>query len=318
MKNLFLLLIVLGLLFATFYTKTEGATPLLKGYIREKDINSRKLYEDTLINLYADKIGWKLGVQNHTSTQPEIAGQAGMLVDINTGDILFDKNAELQFPIASLTKIMTTVVALEHKGLQEKVFVSGDSASIGENSMGLTYGETYTLEELMYGLILVSGNDAAYAIADGVAESSDRFIEWMNFKAAELGLRNTVFTDPSGLDDGNVSTPADLAKLTRYAMQNPDFKKIVGTVETEIYPNEFHKYVYLFNQTNLLTTYPGVAGVKTGFTEAAGLCLVTYATNDGREVVGIVLDSIDRKGDMILMLDHGFSTLGVNVVHNLL
>ena len=317
-KNLVLILIIAGLAFAIFHTRAENPEKLLNGFIKESDIDPRQMYDETLVNSFSAEPDWNPGPQNNTAAQPVIAAKAGILVEINSGDILFDSNSTEKLPIASLAKIMTAVVALEHRGLQDKIFVASDAATVGENTMGVSYGETYSLEELLYGLILHSGNDAAYAIADGVAGNSERFVEWMNFKAEELGLADTHFADPSGLDDENVNTAKDLVKLTRYALKNPTFKEIAATVEKEIFADNFHKYIYLFNQTNLLTTYPGVAGVKTGFTEAAGLCLVTYAENDGREVVGVVLDSIDRKGDMILMLDHGFRTLGVNVEHNLL
>jgi D-alanyl-D-alanine carboxypeptidase len=183
--------------------------------------------------------------------------------------------------------------------------------------MYLTTGEVYTLKELLYGLLLNSGNDAAYAIADGVAGDTSTFVEWMNIKAKEIGLENTEFKDPSGLDDNTYSTAQDLIKLSRYAMKHDLFREIVKTYNIEL-TSDTHKYVYLENATNLLTSYPGVAGVKTGYTEEAGLCLVTYASNNGHEIMGVVLKSIDRKGDMILMLDHGFGTLGVEVHHNLL
>ena len=206
----------------------------------------------------------------------------------------------------------------ENKDPDSKIRVSEKAAGTGENIMGITEGEVYTLEELMYGLLLPSGNDAAYAIAEGVAGSSDRFVEWMNFKAKELGLMNTYFADPSGLDDTTYSTAQDLARLARYAMKNPRFRSIVGTVDIELPFTETHKYLPLYNQTNLLATYPGVVGVKTGYTEEAGLTLVTYASNEGYELVGVVLNSTDRKGDMVLMLDHGYGTVGVAIEHNLL
>jgi serine-type D-Ala-D-Ala carboxypeptidase (penicillin-binding protein 5/6) len=139
----------------------------------------------------------------------------------------------------------------------------------------------------------------------------------MNIKAQELGLNDTYFADPSGLENNSYSTPYDLVKLTRYALKNPEFRKIVKTVEIE-FKSKGHKDMYLYNQTNLLTTYPGAAGVKTGYTGKAGMCLITYAENNGVELIGVVLKSDDRRGDMILMLDHGFSTLGVAVEHNLL
>lgn len=273
-------------------------------------------YRETLLNSYEFDPKWypnsseKFG----TDTQPEIAGESALLIEIDSDKVLYEKNSTKRLKIASLTKIMTAVVALEHAKLDSKISISAKAANIGENVMGVSEGEIYTLRELLYGLVLNSGNDAAYAIAEGVSGNSDAFIEWMNIKAKELGLNDTKFTDPSGLDDDTYSSTQDLVKLTKYAMKNPDFREVIATKEIEL-ASDTHKYLYLINQTNLLTTYPGVAGVKTGFTEEAGLCLVTYAKNDGKEVIGVVLNSVDRKGDMVLMLDHGFATLGVTIKH---
>ena len=298
-------------------TNNEKAREIIRGYEPDSRIDGKKLYSQTKINSYDPEPGWEQEDKGRISNQPEISGRSGLLVDLNSGNILFEKNSNEKMKIASLAKIMTAVVTLEHKKSDSKIYVSKRAAEIGENSMEIDEGEIYTLEELLYGLILHSGNDAAYAIAENTAGNSDRFVEWMNFKAKEIGLRNTHFTDPSGLEDSAYSTVTDLVKLTRYALKNPEFRNIVKTVEREL-TSDTHKYIYLYNQTNLLTTYPGVAGVKTGYTEEAGLSLVTYANNDGKEVIGVVLNSVDRKGDMILMLDHGYKTLGVDIKHNLL
>ncbi len=316
--NIILFVTLILLVFIIFTTQNEEAGDFVRGYIKLEDINVQKRYVETKLGNYSSEPEWAPATENNTSNQPEIIGKAGILVEVNSGDILYSKDSYKKRPIASLTKIMTAVIALEHKDINEKIYVTRDSANIGENSMSLSYGEVYTLEELLYGLVLHSGNDAAYAISEGVAGNTEIFVEWMNIKAKELGLNDTHFEDPSGLDDNTYSTPLDLVKLTRYALKNPNFKKIVGTLEFEIQNDGDNKYIYLYNQTNLLSSYPGVAGVKTGFTEKAGLCLVTYANNEGKEVVGVVLDSIDRKGDMILMLDHGFETLGTMIEHNLL
>ncbi|EKD94949.1 MAG: hypothetical protein ACD_25C00143G0001 [uncultured bacterium] len=247
-----------------------------------------------------------------------IVGSAGIVVDADTGEILYGKEINKRMPLASLVKIMTAVVTLEHKSLSDYATVTAEADAIGENEMGVSEGEAYTTEELMYGLLLNSGNDAAYTLAENVAGSSEEFVIWMNGKAKELGLKNTEFFDPSGLDDRSYTTAADLVVLTEYAMRHKEFREIVATVEKELPYSELHKYLYLVNQTNLLTTYPGVIGVKTGYTEEAGLCLSTYAENSGKRLAGVVLNSIDRKGDMIIMLDHAFSQYGITVEHHLL
>lgn len=253
-----------------------------------------------------------------STSLPGISGKSALIVDNKTGDTLLDVDAVEKRPIASLVKIMTAVVALEHGNLDSKIIISKRAAGIGENAMGISEGETYTLGELLYGMLLNSGNDAATAIAEGVAGNVEMFVEWMNIKAGELSLKNTYFADPCGLDNSSYSTAEDLAKLTHFALKFPEFRDAVKTVEKEIPQTDGHAYISLSNQTNLLTTYPGVLGVKTGYTEESGMCLVTYAVNDGRELIGVVLNSVNRKIDMINMLDYGFSTLGINIDHPLL
>lgn len=314
----FLIVLTLTLIFTFLLLhKNTSAINVLRGYVNLSEISAQDRYFSTKLRHFESESSWLPSKNIDISSQPDINGKIGILVDIKTGTVLYEKNSKQQKEIASLVKIMTAVVALEHSDLNELIYVSQQAESIGENTMGVSSGETYTLKELLYGLVLYSGNDAAYAIAEGVGGDVPTFVEWMNIKADELGMLNTHFADPSGLDDSTYSSAVDLVKLTRYALQYPDFREVAATMETELI-SDTHKYLPLYNQTNLLSTYPGVAGVKTGYTEVAGLCLVTYANNEGHEVVGIVLDSLDRKGDMILMLDYGFSLLGVTIEHNLL
>lgn len=303
----------------------QPSRTLIRGVINLENTKEYKTYLQSRLYTYLTNPTWNPTIGFNLENQPQIAGKASILVELNSGKVLAEKNADEKREIASLVKVMTAIVALEHKNLSDEIEISKEAASVGENTMGLTENEIYTLEELLYGLILHSGNDAAYAIAesvvgDKVIESKtqiETFTTWMNIKAKELGLKNTYFADPSGLDDASYSTPRDLVKLTRYALKNPTFREIIKTVDKELV-SEKHKYVYLYNQTNLLTTYPGVYGVKTGYTEKAGLCLITYAQKDGVELVGVVLNSIDRRGDMIRLLDHGFSSLKIEIQHNLL
>lgn len=315
--------IILTAAYITLMVKESNASQtqpieIISGYLKPLILTPQEKYQNTKVQKFDFDIGWQAKTnQQALAIQPQTNGQAAMLVNLSNDQILYSKNISEQRPIASLVKIMTATIALEHKNTNEVIRITRKAADIGENSMGLTVNEEYTLEELLYGLMLNSGNDAAYAIAQGTAGDVKTFVTWMNIKAGELGLENTYFADPSGLNNESYSTPQDLVKLTKYAMQNPEFRKIVGTVEQNLVGEE-HKNVYLYNQTNLLTTYPGVLGVKTGYTAPAGLCLITYAENNGVELVGVVLNSIDRKGDMILMLDHGFAFNGINIVHNLL
>ena len=255
------------------------------------------------------------------STFPEVSAQEVLFVDLTTNTITYNKNAKTKVPVASLVKIATSVVAVEHFKLDGKIVVSKKAANIGENIMGITEGEEYSLEELLYGLVLASGNDAAYAIAEGVAGDAETFTGWMNRKAQELGLTDTKFSDPSGLNPEEkeyYATAYDLAILTEYALRNPDLAKVFATFEYEISASDKHKYIYLQNQTNLLSTYPGAKGVKTGYTEESGLCLITYVENSGHKILGIILGSADRRTEGIILLDNAFSKFGITIPHNLL
>lgn len=252
---------------------------------------------------------------------PEIKAKNAIMVDVGKGEILFERESSERVPVASLVKIMTAVVALEHARPGDIILISKRAAQTPENFMGISKGEKYTLEDLLFGMMLPSGNDAAEAIADSIAFDREVFINWMNIKVRELGLKNTKFVNPSGLNnDGELeySTAYDLALLAHYALKtHPTFAKVVSTFAHTIPYSPDHKYLYFENQTNLLTSYPGVKGVKTGYTEEAGLGLVTYAENEGQEVIGVVLGSLDRRGDMILLLDKAFEELGVEINHGL-
>ena len=290
--------------------KTFNEKPVITGTAKQTDA-----YKTTLINSYLPDKDFVFLEKYDLNDAPEIVAKYAFLVNINNGEVLYKKDQSKKVPIASLVKIMTAVVAVEHKNLTDTVTISNKAANIGENSMGITEGEVYTLEELLYGLFLHSGNDAATAIAEGTAGDVETFTHWMNIKGKELGLTNSYFADPSGLNDKTYSTAEDLVKLTGYALKYTSLRKIAKTVEYSIDGTDNHKYIPLYNQTNLLTTYPGVEGFKTGYTEEAGLCLVTYAQNNDVELVGVVLNSIDRKGDMVQLLDHGFGKYGIEVDH---
>ena len=309
--------IISGFVLFAFFTKRSGKNTLVNdGYISREEMSESKYY-GSLLNSYDPEPNWKPGEIFGDFSQLNVSAQSAVLIELDSGRKLYEKNPQEKMKIASLVKIMTAVISLEHAGENDLITISNTAANIGENRMGISEGEVYSIKELLYGLILESGNDAAFALSEGVSGDTDTFVSWMNKKAQELGMKNTFFADPSGLNDSSYSTTEDLIKLTRYALKNPKFREIAGTEMIEL-TSERHGYLYLENQTNLLTTYPGVKGVKTGYTEEAGLCLVTDAINGGKELVGVVLNSIDRKGDMILMLDFGYGNLGVNIPHNLL
>lgn len=248
--------------------------------------------------------------EGHTA-KPGISARSALVYDLTSGKVLFSKNPKEKLPMASLTKIMTAIIALESPKKAE--YVVSDQDLIGENSMGLTTGETFSLDELLYGLVLTSGNDAAEALASNFTGGRENFIIAMNNKAKALGLTNTNFTNPTGLEgDGlQYTTTYDLLVITNYAMQYPLFRKVVGTFDFHIPYLENHKEFYLENETNLLTSYPGVMGVKDGYTPEAGLCLVTYLNYKGHKIIGILLGSDNRRQEMKDLLDYGLEMEGI-------
>jgi D-alanyl-D-alanine carboxypeptidase (penicillin-binding protein 5/6) len=185
---------------------------------------------------------------------------------------------------------------------------------VGENAMGLSSGEVMSIEDLLYGVFMYSGNDAAETLATNTMERS-RFVETMNKKAKAIGLENTHFTNPTGLQgDGDQYTTAyDLLVLSRYAVSNyPQILKYSSTAEHFIPATDDHKAFELYNQTNLITSYPGVKGLKDGYTPEAGLCLVTYLDYKGHQLIGIILGSENRRQEMKDLLDYSLTKQGVN------
>lgn len=242
-----------------------------------------------------------------------LTASSALSYDMTTNTVLFAKDVNKRLPMASITKIMTAIIALEHPRSDNKYIVHQQDL-VGEDSMGLANGEILTLSDLLYGLILHSGNDAAETFADNFPNGREAFITAMNQKAAALGLSNTHFTNPTGLEgDGNqYTTTADLVVISNYAITHfPLFATVVATFDETIPDTSTHPAFFLENETNLLTSYPGVKGIKTGYTPEAGLCLVTYLTYGGHQILAVVLGSDDRRGEMIDILDYSLHTLHI-------
>ncbi|WP_110461494.1 D-alanyl-D-alanine carboxypeptidase family protein [Ruminiclostridium sufflavum] len=220
---------------------------------------------------------------------PKISAGAAIVIDVASGRVLYEKNAYTRRSIASTTKIMTAIVAIENGKENEDVIVSKKAASISGSQVNLQEGKTYKLGDLLYAMMLRSGNDAAIAIAEHVGGSEEAFAEMMNRKAAEIGATNTNFVTPHGLDNPqHYSTPYDLALITQYALRNEKFCKIVGTKASTFMGSN------ITNTNEMLSLYPGADGVKTGYTGQAGRCLVTSATHDGWRVISVVLNCSSR------------------------
>ena len=256
---------------------------------------------------------------NKNANDVSLSAKSAIIVNYDTGEVIFAKNAKERLPVASTVKIMTALVALENSELNDVFVVSEKASAVGENSMGLVKGEVLTLRELLYGMMLVSGNDAAVTVAEGIVQGEENFVSMMNEKAKAIGAGDTVFINATGLDeDGRIqySTAYDLATIARYTWENySEFRKIASTDHIILEENSRHKAFDLYNDTNLLTTYPGVKGIKPGFTWEAGLCLVTYAQNNGKKLLAVILGSEDRRGEMVKLLDYGFAKYGIKVEH---
>ena len=266
--------------------------------------------EVSTLNLWLPSLKNKLSANLKT---PEISAQSALIFDITTKEVLYSKNPTEKLPMASLTKIMTAIVALENKKKDDTYVVSKDDL-VGEDSMGLSVEEKLSLSELLYGMMLHSGNDAAEVLANNFPGGRAAFVNAMNNRVKALGLSDTSFTNQTGLEgDGKqYTTVYDVVVMTEYALVNfPLFDQVVSTFDYNIPQTDTHKAFYLENETNLLTSYPGVKGVKDGYTPEAGLCLVTYLDYGGHKIVGVVLGSDDRRGEMIELLDYSLKSLGI-------
>ncbi|KKX56926.1 D-alanyl-D-alanine carboxypeptidase family protein [Brevibacillus sp. FSL L8-0520] len=242
------------------------------------------------------------------SKAPGISAEAAALIDVASGRILYSKNGSKKMRIASLTKTMTAIVAIENGRLEDIVSVPKEAVGVEGSSIYLKNGEKLTLEELLYGLMLRSGNDAAVTVAHHIGGSVPGFVYLMNEKAAMIGMSHTNFTNPHGLDDSNMhySTAEDMAKLSAYALKNPVFRQIVSTKVKNISWEGEEYDRRLQNKNKLLHLYQGADGVKTGYTKLAKRCLASSATRDGRQLATITLNAPDDWNDSMALMDWGF------------
>jgi len=240
--------------------------------------------------------------------QIDLKAKSAILIEAQTGRVLYEKNADEKRPPASTTKMMTLIVALENANLDDVVTTSEKASGTEGSTMWLSPGEQMKLSDLLYGVMLVSGNDATIAVAEHISGSVSKFATLMNRKATAIGANSTHFTNPNGLpDDMHYSTAHDLARIAAYGYKNPMFGTIVETVH-KVMPWPSKDTVRdLYNENKLLWQYEGGNGVKTGYTDAAGRCLVAAAKRDGVQLIAVVLDSEVMWTDSINLLDYGFS-----------
>lgn len=237
---------------------------------------------------------------------PELRAEAAALMDLDAGQVLFARDGRERRPIASLTKIMTALVVLELVAPGDPVTASPAAAAAPGAELGLSAGETLPARELLYALLLQSANDAAVALAEHVEGSVDGFVERMNDRAEALGLRDTRFFSPNGLDDRGYSSAVDLARLTRLALDVPEIARIVETKFHDV-PSPAGEARHIQNRNALLWLYRGARGVKTGFTSAAGYCLIVAAERGGERLVAVVLgEPAQAWDDAATLMNYGF------------
>ena len=241
---------------------------------------------------------------------PAVSASCAILTEAGSGLVLYEKNADEERKIASTTKIMTALLALEETEPDEVIEVDGRAAGVEGSSVYLSAGERITAEALLYALMLGSANDAAEALAYEIAGSIAGFAARMNDRAAKLGMTHTVYENPHGLDTAhNRSTARDLAVLTREALRNDAFRQIVSTKKKSIPLHDGSAARLLINHNRLLGEYDGMIGVKTGYTKASGRCLVTAAERGGITLLCVTLNDPQDWKDHRALLDYGFSRL---------
>ena len=256
-------------------------------------------------------------------TPPPVSAQAAYLLDADTGHVLADVRGEQRLPMASTTKVMTALITIQTADLNQIVTIKQDAITqvqqYNGSSANLVVGDQIRLEDLLYGLMLPSGDDAAIAIADAVGGTTSNFVRTMNLFAKRLHLTQTHFINPDGLtyltpqgrpDPNQYSSAADLAHLTRFAMANPFFAQLVE-LQHYVLPASTVHHAYTWDSINiLLSTYPGATGVKTGYTVEAGYCLVFAGTNGQQHLIGVLLhepDAAQRFADARTLLNWGFA-----------
>lgn len=309
MKNILKISIVFIIVVSTT-TRITYADDLEKD--EEKDINDE--YAETVriideINEQTENEKESSYVSNNLYAEPVINSRKCVIYDRKSKRVIYGKNENIKCAMASTTKIMTAIVVLENAELNKEVTIGKKAAGTGGSRLGLNVGDKITIKDLLYGLLLRSGNDAAVALAIEIGESIEGFAEMMNNKAKEIKLKNTNFVTPHGLDNAeHYTTATELAILTDYALSNELFKKIVGTKNYTITINGYSKN--LNNTNELLGVIDGVVGVKTGFTNGAGRCLVANVVRENRDFITVVLGADtkkDRTKDSIKLINYAFN-----------
>lgn len=252
--------------------------------------------------------GISLFVGTPLSGEPSVSAKSAVLIECSSGKAVFEKNAHARMPMASTTKIMTALVVIENALLTDTVKIPREACGIEGSSIYLREGEEFTVEELLYALLLASANDAATALALHISGSVEAFADRMNELARDLCLKDTHFTNPHGLHDADHYTTAyELAIIARAAAENDTFRKITSTQKTVIRRDSKESARLLTNHNKLLRSYDGCFGIKTGFTKTSGRCLVSGAERDGMSFIAVTLNAPDDWNDHKNLLNAAFS-----------
>ncbi|MEG1661900.1 MAG: D-alanyl-D-alanine carboxypeptidase family protein, partial [Clostridiales bacterium] len=248
----------------------------------------------------------------------ELTAKSAILIDAASGKILFNQNSHEKLPVASTTKVLTGMLVLENvSDLHKTITIPEDFVNVGESGIYLAAGETLTYEDLLYAMLLCSANDAAQVLAVGVSGSEKDFVELMNQRTAELGLTDSHWANPHGLDAAeHYSSAYDLAMIARAAAQIPEYNTIVSTYTWTIpwKSNEYDRVVYNHNQ--FLSSYEGADGMKTGYTSKSGNCLIASATKNGMRLISVILNSTDHYGETTQLMNYGFDNYSLSKVAN--
>lgn len=245
--------------------------------------------------------------QSFAESQPDVSAKSAVVICAETGEVVYSKNMNECLSMASTTKIMTAILALEYGADDEYITVTEDMIAVEGTSMGLQDGDSVSLKTLVKGMLLKSGNDAANAVANIVGGDIPSFVKMMNEKAKEIGMHSTSFETPSGLDGENhYSTAFDMAILGAYAIKNPEFRSICSAESMVVYYGSPPYRRILTNHNKLLSMYEGAFGIKTGFTKKSGRCLVSAVEKDGKTLIAVTLSAPDDWDDHIKMYDYAF------------
>ena len=303
MKKLSVLFSVLVILLSFLIynlTSAKGAAQLISPLFKQEKVLGINQWFPSAVSVNQDNA-------------PQISSKAAIFIDTKNGQMLYAKNIHDKLPIASLVKVMTVLIAMEYKKMDDTFIVSQRAADMEPDKMLLIAGERLTLKELLDGIFLVSANDAAEVLAEGTTGDRTQFIKLMNDQAKQLGMMDTFYANPTGLDEdsnNSYSSVYDLAILTRFLIRHyPEVVDISKSEHIYLEVTNTHQDYDMYTGINLVSTYPGVVGFKTGFTPEAGLTLITLARINGHEVIGVLLGSGDRRDEAKELLDYSFKKL---------